>query len=156
MATGRISKINLSQTSTPESIAKIGSSIFKRVHVIKSAFDAEMKQSVPFRLPQFWRDSDTLILHASQDDSKTISVVRQLDQSLPSDVQVVVVQQASLLESQFGIVPDNYVWTVRFLSKSEPQVADDRNGQKEEKKPAYYKFDAEGQVWRKVQKCNLE
>ena len=98
---------------------------------------------------KIWHNSDILVIYANQEQHKTVDIVRQLDYTLPSDVQVVVVENPALLESQFGIVPDNYIWTVRFISKHRPAVGELDN-QSQTKEAAFYKFNAADQVWRKV------
>lgn len=64
------------------------------------------------------------MIHANQDEQKTVGVVRQLDAILPKDIHIVVVEHPSLLESQFGVVADNYVWTVRYLRSLELEPQD--------------------------------
>jgi len=97
------------------SIKGIERVIFKRVFNLKSLYDMES-------LKDRWDGMDLLVLHSNQMNSQTLDLVRQLDKSLPHNVCILYLNNPSLL-SNFGIVPENYIWTVRFLRRTRESLS---------------------------------
>lgn len=102
------------------SAKELESAYFKRVFSVKTPYDIQ-------RLRDRWDEKDVLVIHSSkqsQGSSEVTDLVRQLEKSLPEDIQIVVVDSPGLL-AEFGIIPENYLWTIRYLRRVKQQTSQD-------------------------------
>ena len=88
-----------------------------------------------------------LVIHTNQEESKSINIVRRLDTILPNDVHILLIDNPNMLQSEFGIVPDNYIATVRFLKKENSSPNQSYN---------HFSFDTTTKAWIKVLLFNVD
>lgn len=104
--------------------------VFRKINILETQFDVDS-------LRHRFQNKDLIVLEGQE----ALEIARELETTLGEDVELVVIKNRRILETEFGLIPDNPIFTGRYLQRTQPTLSG---------KFAYLEYDSLSKTWKEV------
>lgn len=122
-AWGRYTKVLMADNPTLNSV-------FRKINILETQFDVDS-------LRHRFQNKDLIVLEGQD----ALEIARELEPTLADGIELVVVKNRRILEAEFGLIPDNPIFTARYMQQTQPTLSG---------KFAYLEYDSSSKSWKEV------